>query len=122
MEASVREGSEDCLFCGIIEKKIPGKIVYEDERAIAFEDVNPQAPVHLLVIPRKHISSLSTMQPEDGAILAHLFSVVSRLAREKGIVEDGYRTVINSGRGAGQTVFHLHVHLLSGRPFQWPPG
>ncbi|HIE64915.1 MAG: histidine triad nucleotide-binding protein [Nitrospira sp.] len=122
MEKSVWEGTEDCLFCGIIEKKIPSKIVHEDERAIAFEDVNPQAPIHLLVIPRKHISGLSTMQPKDDAILAHLFSVVSRLAREKGIVEDGYRTVINSGRGAGQAVFHLHVHLLSGRPFQWPPG
>jgi len=122
MEASVQEGSEDCLFCRIIGKKIPSNIVYEDERAIAFEDVNPQAPVHFLVIPRKHISSLSTMQPEDDTILANLFSVVSHLAREKGIVEDGYRTVINSGRGAGQTVFHLHVHLLSGRPFRWPPG
>lgn len=122
MEASVQEGSEDCLFCGISEKKIPSKIVYEDARAIAFEDVNPQAPVHLLVIPRKHILSLSAMQPEDHTILAHLFSVLCQLAREKGIVESGYRTVINSGRGAGQTVFHLHVHLLSGRPFQWPPG
>ncbi len=122
MEASIREGREDCLFCRIIEKKIPSKIVYEDTRAIAFEDVNPQAPVHLLVIPVKHIASLSAIQPKDDAILTHLFSVVSRLAREKGIVERGYRTVINSGRGAGQTVFHLHVHLLSGRPFQWPPG
>jgi histidine triad (HIT) family protein len=122
MEASVQEGSENCLFCGIVEKKIPGKIVYEDAHAIAFEDVNPQAPVHLLVIPRKHIVSLSTLEPEDDAVLAHLFSVVSSLAREKGIVESGYRTVINSGRGAGQTVFHLHVHLLSGRAFHWPPG
>ncbi|MFQ5779604.1 MAG: histidine triad nucleotide-binding protein [Nitrospiria bacterium] len=122
MEPAVQEGGGECLFCRVIEKKIPSKIVYEDETAIAFEDINPQAPVHLLIIPKKHLSGLSALQPADQGAIAHLFSVVSKLAQKNAIVEGGYRTVINTGRGAGQSVFHLHIHLLGGRPFRWPPG
>lgn len=113
---------EDCLFCKIIQKKIPSKIVYEDETAIAFEDVNPQAPVHLLIIPRLHIARLADIRTRDQTTLAHLFSIIPRLASKKGILEKGFRTVINSGETAGQTVFHLHVHLMGGRGFHWPPG
>ncbi|MBI3803939.1 MAG: histidine triad nucleotide-binding protein [Nitrospirae bacterium] len=112
----------DCLFCKIVEKKIPCKLVYEDEKVIAFEDINPQAPVHLLLIPRKHLSGLLDLTSDQRMEVAHLFSVVPQLAQEKGIAEQGFRTVINSGRDAGQTVFHLHIHLLGGRPMRWPPG
>lgn len=115
-------GGGDCLFCKIIEKKIPSKIVYEDEKMVAFEDINPQAPVHLLLIPRKHLSGLLDLTPDDREAISHLFLAVSKLAREKGIAERGFRTVVNSGRDAGQTVFHLHIHLLGGRSLQWPPG
>lgn len=112
----------DCLFCKITEKKIPSKIVYEDEKTVAFEDIHPQAPVHLLLIPRKHISGLLDLSPEDREEISHLFLTLPRLAREKGIAEQGFRTVVNSGRDAGQTVFHLHIHLLGGRTLHWPPG
>ena len=115
-------GGGECLFCKISEKKIPSKIVYEDEKMVAFEDINPQAPVHLLLIPRKHISGLLDLKPEEREEMSHLFLTLPKLAREKGIAERGFRTVVNSGRDAGQTVFHLHVHLLGGRPMQWPPG
>jgi histidine triad (HIT) family protein len=112
----------DCLFCRIIDRKIPAKIVYEDERVVAIEDIHPQAPVHLLVIPRHHLPSLLEVKTEDEALLGHLFLVASQLARERGLDSKGYRTVINNGAGAGQTVFHLHVHVLGGRSFHWPPG
>ncbi|TAK07382.1 MAG: histidine triad nucleotide-binding protein [Candidatus Manganitrophaceae bacterium] len=115
-------GGGDCLFCKIIEKKIPSKIVYEDEKMVAFEDIQPQAPVHLLLIPRKHISGLLDLQPEEREEISHLFLTLPRLAREKGIAERGFRTVVNSGKDAGQSVFHLHVHLLGGRSLRWPPG
>lgn len=114
--------NEDCLFCKIVEKKIPCKIVYEDEKMVAFEDINPQAPVHLLLIPKKHLSGLLDMKSDDKIEVGHLFSVIPALARQKGIAESGFRTVVNSGREAGQTVFHLHVHLLGGRAMRWPPG
>ncbi len=112
----------DCLFCKIAEKKIPSKLVYEDEKMVAFEDINPQAPVHLLLIPRKHLSGLLDLTPDDREAISHLFLTLPKLAQEKGIAERGFRTVVNSGRDAGQTVFHLHIHLLGGRPLQWPPG
>ncbi len=112
---------DDCLFCKIGAKKIPGKIVYEDDRVFAFEDINPQAPVHILILPRKHFPSLTEATEEDGALLGHLLLVAAQLARERQLLE-GYRTVFNSGRGAGQSVFHLHLHLLGGRSFRWPPG
>ena len=113
---------DDCLFCRIIDRKIPAKIVYEDERAVAIEDIHPQAPTHLLVIPRQHLPSLVEARTEDEPLLGHLFLVASQLAQKRGLDLKGYRTVINTGAGAGQTVFHLHVHLLGGRPFHWPPG
>lgn len=112
----------DCLFCKIAEKKIPSKIVHEDDRAVAFEDVNPQAPVHVLVIPRKHVASVSELNEADAGLLGHLMLTSAAVAKQKGIAESGYRLVANTGRNAGQTVFHLHFHLLGGRPMHWPPG
>ncbi|MFY9271372.1 MAG: histidine triad nucleotide-binding protein [Candidatus Manganitrophaceae bacterium] len=114
--------TEDCLFCKIAVKKIPAKIVYEDERMVAFEDIHPQAPVHLLLIPRRHLGGLLDLMPGDEVEVGHLLLVASKLAREKGIAERGFRTVLNSGRDAGQSVFHLHLHLMGGRPMEWPPG
>ncbi len=112
----------DCLFCNIVQKKIPAQIVYEDETALAFEDISPQAPVHLLVIPKTHIPRLADMTTGDEKTLTQLFMIIHKLAGEKDLMDSGFRTVINSGEGAGQTVFHLHVHLMGGRPFHWPPG
>ena len=114
--------SADCLFCKIIQKEIPAQIVHEDELCVAFEDINPQAPVHILILPRKHLAGLNDAAPEDAPLLGHLHVVASRLAQEKGIAEGGYRTVFNTGAGAGQSVFHIHLHLLGGRNFSWPPG
>lgn len=112
----------DCLFCKIIEKTIPAKIVYEDEQALAFEDINPQAPVHILVIPRKHISTILDLEEEDNNRLGHVFKVVNKIARDKGIAERGFRLVTNCNPESGQTVYHIHFHLLGGRPMHWPPG
>jgi histidine triad (HIT) family protein len=113
--------SADCLFCKIAEKKIPSKIAYEDGDVFAFEDIGPQAPTHILIIPRKHFASLNEARPEDAAVIGKLHLVAAELARKLKLT-DGYRTVVNSGAGAGQTVFHLHLHLLGGREFGWPPG
>jgi histidine triad (HIT) family protein len=113
--------SANCLFCKIAAKLIPAKIVYEDPDLFAFEDINPQAPTHILICPRKHFKSLAHAAPKDQAILGKLQLVAAQLARERNLL-DGYRTVVNSGEGAGQTVFHLHLHLLGGRNFRWPPG
>jgi histidine triad (HIT) family protein len=110
-----------CIFCRIIKGEVPGKKVYEDERVFAFEDINPQAPTHILVVPKKHIAGLKEAAPEDAEVIGHCHLVAARLARERGI-EDGYRTVFNVGPRAGQSVFHLHLHLLGGRAFRWPPG
>ena len=96
--------------------------VFEDEHALAFMDIHPQAPMHFLVIPKKHVAHLSDAQPEDEALLGHLLLVGARLAREQGLVERGYRTVINTNAEAGQTVFHLHLHIIGGRVMDWPPG
>jgi len=113
---------ESCLFCRIIERRAPAKIVYQDERVVAIEDINPQAPVHLLVLPRKHLASLREAVPEDEPLLGHLFAVAAKLARERQLDSKGYRTVVNTGSLAGQSVFHVHLHLLGGRAFHWPPG
>jgi histidine triad (HIT) family protein len=112
---------DDCLFCKIGKKEIPSKLVYEDAEIFAFEDIQPQAPTHILICPRKHLVSLTDVTPEDAAMLGRLQLLAARLAVERKLT-DGYRTVINNGRGAGQSVFHLHVHLLGGRTFRWPPG
>lgn len=113
---------EDCIFCRIISRQVPAKIVYEDETSVAFEDLNPQAPVHLLITPKKHVASLKETKAEDEPLLGHLLTVAARLARERQIDAKGYRVVVNNGSGAGQTVYHLHVHVLGGRVFHWPPG
>jgi histidine triad (HIT) family protein len=113
---------EDCIFCKIVAGEIPAKLVYEDERAVAFRDINPQAPTHALVIPRAHVASLNDAGEADEALLGHLLRVAARVAADEGHSETGYRTVINNGVGAGQTVFHIHVHVLGGRRLTWPPG
>lgn len=112
----------NCLFCRIIAGEIPAEIVYSDERSIALRDINPQAPTHVLVIPREHMESLDEATQKDEALLGHLLRVAARVANELGHSESGYRTVINTGAGAGQSVFHLHVHVLGGRALTWPPG
>jgi histidine triad (HIT) family protein len=111
----------DCLFCKIATGVIPAKRLYEDEHVLAFPDINPQAPVHVLLIPRKHLASHAHATPEDTAMLGHLIAAAGEVAREQGLA-NGYRLVINTGRDGGQTVDHLHVHLLGGRHLSWPPG
>ena len=113
---------QDCIFCKIAAGGIPAAKIFEDERAVVFRDINPQAPTHALVIPRAHVASLNEASEDDEALLGHLLLVAARVAREEGLAESGYRTVINTGAGAGQTVFHIHVHLLGGRRLAWPPG
>ena len=111
----------DCLFCNIIAGKIPAKKVYEDEQVLAFNDIDPQAPTHVLIIPKKHVAGLKEAQAEDAELIGQCQLAAAAIAREQKI-EDGYRTVFNVGRGAGQSVFHLHLHLLGGRKLNWPPG
>ena len=111
----------DCLFCKIAAKQIPAKIVYEDPDVFAFEDIGPQAPTHLLICPRKHIASLDEASAGDELMLGRLQTVAAKLARDRNLAE-GYRTVVNTGRDAGQSVLHLHLHLLGGRSLRWPPG
>lgn len=110
-----------CLFCKILSGEIPAKPLHEDGDVFAFADINPQAPVHVLVVPRKHVASLDHVGEGDGALLGKLLETAARIAREKGLAQ-GYRVVINTGSHGGQTVDHLHVHLLGGRPMHWPPG
>jgi histidine triad (HIT) family protein len=112
--------SADCLFCKIAAKQIPARLVYEDPEVFAFEDINPQAPTHVLVCPKKHFASLEHATPEEEAALGKVALVAAKIARQRKL--GSYRTVINTGSGAGQTVFHLHLHLLGGREFRWPPG
>ena len=113
---------ENCLFCKIIAGEIPGDFVHQDERCVVIRDINSQAPSHVLVIPREHLESLDDASQKDESLLGHLLRVGARVANDLGHGEDGYRSVINTGAGAGQSVFHLHVHVLAGRPLTWPPG
>jgi len=113
---------ENCLFCKIIAGEIPGDFIHQDERCVVIRDINPQAPSHVLVIPREHLESLDDASQKDESLLGHLLRVGARVANDLGHGEDGYRSVINTGAGAGQSVFHLHVHVLAGRPLSWPPG
>jgi len=111
----------DCLFCKIIERQIPASIVYEDDRVLAFNDINPQAPTHVLVVPKRHIASLDELSQGDDEIVGEVVRRAAAIAKERGITA-GYRTVFNTNRDAGQTVFHIHLHLLGGRSLHWPPG
>ncbi|MFA6320678.1 MAG: histidine triad nucleotide-binding protein [Candidatus Omnitrophota bacterium] len=114
--------AHSCLFCKIANKEIPAKIVFEDPRIIAFEDVSPQAPVHVLLIPKRHIEKISDLTEADAELAGYLILAAKRIAKERGIHDSGYRLVMNCNKDAGQAVFHLHLHLLGGRKFAWPPG
>lgn len=113
---------KDCLFCRILDGDIPADIVYESDTAIAFRDINPQAPTHVVIIPRKHIATINDIHADDQAIVGSLYTAASTIAREEGFSEQGYRAVMNCNKAAGQTVFHIHLHLLGGRVLTWPPG
>ena len=112
----------DCLFCKIVAGEIPVEFVYESDTVVAFRDINPQAPTHVLVIPRKHIATINDIAPEDEAIVGKLYTAAREIAVAEGIADDGYRTVMNCNEGGGQSVFHIHLHVLGGRPMTWPPG
>ncbi len=114
--------SSDCLFCKIVAGEIPVEFVYESDTVVAFRDINPQAPTHVLVIPRKHIATINDIAPEDEAVIGHMYTAAKEIAMAEGIAEDGYRAVMNCNEGAGQSVFHIHLHVLGGRPMTWPPG
>ena len=112
---------KDTLFQKIIDKKLPADIIYEDDQCLVFSDINPVAPIHLLIIPKKRINQLSMVDEEDQSLMGHLLLVANKVAKQLG-VEDAFRLVVNNGEGAQQTVFHLHIHLIAGRSFTWPPG
>jgi histidine triad (HIT) family protein len=112
----------DCLFCKIVAGGIPAALVYQDDSVVAFKDINPQAPLHVLIVPRKHIATLNDLAPADDALVGSMFRAAAALAKEHGYDGRGYRTVFNTNREAGQTVFHIHLHLLAGRGLTWPPG
>jgi histidine triad (HIT) family protein len=114
--------NEDCIFCKIASGEIPSTRVFEDETCVAFNDLSPQAPTHILIVPREHVDSLDTAKSEHKETLGHLLMSAAEIARDRGFAENGYRVVINTNSDGGQTVFHLHVHLLAGRPFVFPPG
>ncbi len=113
---------DSCLFCRIVDGRIPANIVYQDEQVLAFEDINAQAPVHILVIPTRHVAAVQDCQDGDKTLLGHLLLTCSNVARMKNLAESGYRIVTNTGADSGQTVFHLHMHVLGGRHMTWPPG
>jgi len=112
----------DCIFCKIAQRKIPAKIVHEDDLSVAFEDINPQAPVHVLIIPKKHIPTLLDLKKEDDPLIGHLIRVANEIAQKRGISERGFRIITNCNKDAGQSVYHIHIHLLGGRVMHWPPG
>ena len=112
----------DCLFCKIAAREIPADIVHEDERLVAFSDINPQAPTHVLIIPRRHIATLNDLSPDDADLVGSMVLLAARIAAARGHAQAGYRTVFNCNAAAGQTVFHIHLHLLAGRDLTWPPG
>jgi histidine triad (HIT) family protein len=112
----------DCIFCRIVKRDIPASIVYEDDELLAFSDLNPQAPVHILIVPKRHIATLNDLSKTDDALMGALVRRAAAIAAERGIAASGYRTVLNCNADGGQTVFHVHLHLLGGRPMAWPPG
>jgi histidine triad (HIT) family protein len=113
---------DECIFCKIVNKEIPAKVVYEDDRILAFDDINPQAPVHVLLIPKEHFASLNDIPEEKKDLLGHILSKARQVALEKEVKESGYRIVLNTGRDSGQDVFHIHFHVFGGRRMTWPPG
>ncbi len=112
----------DCLFCKIVAGEIPAELLYEDDHVVAFKDINPQAPMHHLIIPKKHISTINDLTINDEALIGKMYLAAKALAEKEGVEDDGYRTVMNCGESGGQTVFHIHLHVLAGRNMQWPPG
>ena len=112
----------DCLFCSIVAGDIPADIIFESDTAIAFRDINPQAPTHVLIVPRQHVATINDIDGEHHELIGSLFSAAKSIAADAGLADDGYRVVMNCNAAAGQTVFHLHLHLLGGRTFKWPPG
>jgi histidine triad (HIT) family protein len=113
---------QDCLFCRIVDGEIPAEIIHESDSAIAFRDINPQAPTHVLIIPRRHISTINDLSAGDKELVGSLHLAAKEIAQQEGLADDGYRVVMNCGEGAGQSVFHIHLHLLGGRLLNWPPG
>lgn len=113
---------QDCLFCRIAAREIPAQIVHETEHLLAFRDIDPKAPVHVLIIPKRHIASVNAVSAGDASLLGELFVAARTIAEAEGLTDDGYRLVVNTGAGAGQTVWHIHLHLLGGRDLRWPPG
>ena len=112
----------DCLFCKIVAGQIPGSIVFQNEHVVAFRDITPRAPTHVLIVPKRHIATLNDLTPEDDALVGEVVRAAAAVAKEQGLADRGYRTVFNCNAEAGQTVFHIHLHLLGGRPMSWPPG
>ena len=112
----------DCLFCRILAGEIPATIIYENEKVLAFRDIDPQAPTHVLIIPRKHITTPNDITVDDASLIGEMYLAAQKIAIQEGLSERGYRTVMNCNAEAGQTVFHIHLHVLGGRPMQWPPG
>lgn len=113
---------QDCIFCKIAQKEIPSDIVFEDDKVVAFRDLNPQAPVHILLIPRQHFDNLLAFEPSDSELLGHLYLSATQIAKQEGVAEDGFRIVTNCNKRGGQEVNHVHLHLLGGRDMKWPPG
>lgn len=114
--------SDECVFCRIVRGQIPSRKVWDDDAIVAFEDLNPRAPTHVLLVPRKHIATVNDLGPADDALIGRMHRAAAEVARERGLAERGYRLVLNCNADAGQTVFHLHLHLLGGRNLGWPPG
>jgi histidine triad (HIT) family protein len=114
--------NESCLFCKILAGDIPAEIIYESDTAIGFRDINPKAPTHVVIIPRKHIATINDIDPDDQQVVGSLFTAAREIAAKEGHADDGYRVAMNCNEAAGQTVFHIHLHLLAGRSFSWPPG
>jgi len=112
----------DCIFCQIVNGSLPAKIIFEDDKVVAFDDIHPKAPLHKIIIPRKHIATLNDLTEEDANLVGHMFLVAKKIASDLGIAEPGYRTLINCNAGGGQVVYHLHMHLMGGRAMKWPPG
>ncbi len=112
----------DCIFCKIIKGEIPAKLIYQDDDIVAFRDINPQAPTHVLIIPKKHIERISDITEQDANLIGKLVLVGKKIAQDEGITDSGFRLVFNNNKDAGQAVFHIHLHLLGGRKFSWPPG